>query len=56
MEDEIEILKSIYFDDIIRVDLANHVFEMVVYPLDDEQDKQKNLRLNMITYFTENVT
>ena len=55
MEEEIEILKSIYFDDITRVDMVDRLFEIVIYPLEDEQDRQKYLRLNMITYFTANV-
>lgn len=57
MEEEIEILKSIYSDDIIRVELdtATPLLEILIYPLDDEEDRKTNLRLNMITHFTANV-
>ena len=59
MEEEFEILKSIYLDDIIRIELQNDkttMLEILIYPLDDEQNnKKKNLRLNLLTYFTANV-
>jgi hypothetical protein len=58
MEEEIEILKSIYLDDIIRIELQNEktLLEILIYPLDDEENnKKKNLRLNLLTYFSANV-
>jgi hypothetical protein len=58
MEEEIEILKSIYQDDIIRIELQNEntLLEILIYPLDDEENnKKKNLRLNLLTYFSANV-
>ena len=58
MEEEIEILKSIYLDDIIRIELQSEktLLEILIYPLDDEENnKKKNLRLNLLTYFSANV-
>jgi len=54
MDEEIEILQSIYLDDIVRVDLKSEKpnLEVLIYPLDDEEDTKKNLRLNLTFYFT----
>ena len=57
MDEEIEILQSIYLDDIVRVDLKSEKpnLEVLIYPLDDEEDTKKNLRLNLTFYFTKDV-
>ena len=57
MDEEIEILQSIYLDDIVRVDLKSEKsnLEVLIYPLDDEEESKKNLRLNLIFHFTKEV-
>jgi hypothetical protein len=58
MDEEIEILQSIYLDDIVRVDLKSERsnLEVLIYPLDDEEETKKNLRLNLIFHFTKDVS
>jgi hypothetical protein len=58
MEEEIEILKSIFPDDITRVDLdcVRPQLEIVLYPLDtNESIDKKLLRLNLLVRFSKEV-
>lgn len=58
MEEEIEILKCIFLDDIIRVELdsTKPELEIVLYPPDtNENIDKKLLRLNLIVRFPKEV-
>lgn len=58
MEEELEILESIYYDDIIKKDLTGDkpFFEIFLYPTstDNQEENNKLIKLNLITYFPQN--
>lgn len=54
MEEEVEILKSIYYDDIIKVELncPSPHFEILLYPSNtDDEENNKLIKLNLTAYF-----
>lgn len=54
MEEELEILESIYFDDILSIDIKcpNPYFEILLHPSSvDENENNRLIKLHMKTYF-----
>jgi hypothetical protein len=57
MEDEIEILKSIFEEDIVSINSSgdNPSLEITLYPANSENYNNKFIKLNLLVYFPENV-